>query len=78
MLVTQRQAIKRLRAETNRSEAWCIDTAKRLAKTKDGERMKLHDRDLDAAIRAENAPPPEPRKNDIGIRPLRAGLRSFV
>ena len=77
MLVTQRQAIKRLRAETKRSEAWCIDTAKRLAKTKDGERMKLHDRDLDAAIRKENAPP-EPRANSLGLKPLRRNLRSFA
>ncbi len=55
MLLTQRQTIELLKA-TGRSAAWRKATAKRLARTKDGQRWKVSDRDLQATIHAENYP----------------------
>lgn len=67
-LVTQAEAIRRLRAEVpGRRVEWCIDKARELATTKDGSRMKINAHDLDTLIRKENAPP---KKKDLGLRPL--------
>lgn len=68
MLVTRRQAEKRLRRETGRSLEWCHAVALRIATVADGRRMKILKHRLDEAIRDANLPPE--KLPPIGIRPL--------
>ena len=71
MLISQKQAIKRLRAETGLSFATCTRTAKRLAIHKDGERFKVNSVTLDIEIALLNRPVVEqpPRRNNV-TKPL--------
>jgi hypothetical protein len=69
MLLTQRQAISKLRTATGHSIAWCETKVKSLPKTPDGKREKVSKWHVDKAIREANEPP---QMNDTGIRPISA------
>lgn len=79
-LLTQRQSIKRLRAETGMSIEWCTREVKALATVTDGKRKKVLSAYLDRLIENTNHPGDAPRPK--GIRPLSAKkiqkLRSYA
>jgi hypothetical protein len=68
VLITQRQAIKRLRAETRRRHEWCEAKAKELATECDGARMKIPEFRLTQLIESENDPKRISRP--AGVRPI--------
>jgi hypothetical protein len=59
MLLTKTSAIRQLRESTGRSIAFCEEQVNGMRSVRDGQRMKIHSRDLERIIRAENAPPEE-------------------
>ena len=70
-LLTQRQAIKRIREEAGLSEASAIDHVRRMAKVPDQKRMKVRQFDVEVVIAETNAIP-KPPKPATGGRPFSA------
>lgn len=68
MNITRAKAIKKLRADTGMSEAWCTDKVRGMDKVPDGKREKVRLADVVRTAKETNAPPP--MKSAKPIRPL--------
>jgi GMP synthase PP-ATPase subunit len=68
MIISQAQAIRKLRTETGMSEAWCTDKVRGMNKVADGKREKVRLADVNRVVKDVNEPPPV--KAVKPIRPL--------